>query len=419
MADLSVFKCISCYKEYDIQEIRYRCECGNLLEVLHDLKAAISNPQKWKEILDSNMDEIAFTRYKSLLFPSLPDASLITLSEGDTPLYDVTKSFPQFNSLRLKHEGMNPTLSFKDRGMVAGVSWANHLGCENIICASTGDTSAAMAAYAGSAPNMKGIVLLPKGKISPEQLAQPISFGALTIGIETDFDGCMKLVQQLTEKHNIYLLNSMNSVRIEGQKAIGIEMLHQLKWQVPDWILIPVGNAGNISALGKGLRELYELGMIDKLPRLAGVQTEGTSPLYESYKNGFSKLIPQKAKPTKASAIQIGDPLSYKKAIRELKHFDGVIESVTETELMEWKAQIDRLGISICPNSAVAVAGAMKLRDAGKIKQNEEVVVILTAHGSKFSNTAVEYHQDGNNKFANQTKTVKPELSELERILKL
>ena len=266
---------------------------------------------------------------------------------------------------------------------------------------------------------MKGIVLLPKGKISPEQLAQPISFGALTVGIETDFDGCMKLVQQLTEKHNIYLLNSMNSVRIEGQKAIGIETLHQLNWQVPDWFVIPVGNAGNISALGKGLRELHELGIIDKLPRLVGVQTEGASPLYQSYKNGFSELVPQQAKPTKASAIQIGDPVSYRKAVRELKHFDGVVESVTETELMDWKAQIDRLGISICPNSAVAVAGTMKLRDADVIKQNEDVIVILTAHGSKFSNTAVDYHQDGENKFANQTKTVKPELSELERILKL
>jgi len=419
MADLSVFKCISCYKEYDIQEIRYRCACGELLEVLHDLETAIPNPQSWKESLDVNMAEIAFSRYKSLLFPLLPDTALITLSEGDTPLYDVTKNFPQFNSLKLKHEGMNPTLSFKDRGMVSGVSWANHLGCKNVICASTGDTSAAMAAYAGAAPNMKGIVLLPQGKISPEQLAQPIAFGALTVGIETDFDGCMKLVQELTRKHNIYLLNSMNSVRIEGQKAIGIETLHQLNWKVPDWFVIPVGNAGNISALGKGLQELYELGIIDKLPRLAGVQTEGASPLYESYKNGFSELIPQTAKPTKASAIQIGDPVSYKKAVRELKHFNGVVESVTETELMVWKAQIDRLGISICPNSAVAVAGTMKLRDADVIKQSETVVVILTAHGSKFSNTAVEYHQDSSNKFANQTKTVKPELTEIERILDL
>ena len=417
--DLSIFKCISCDNEYNIQEIRYRCDCGELLEVLHDLETAIPNPQSWKESLDVNMAEIAFSRYKPLLFPSLPDIALITLSEGDTPLYDVTHSFPQFNSLKLKHEGMNPTLSFKDRGMVSGVSWANHLGCENVICASTGDTSAAMAAYAGAAPNMKGIVLLPQGKISPEQLAQPIAFGALTVGIETDFDGCMKLVQKLTEKHNIYLLNSMNSIRIEGQKAIGIETLHQLNWKVPDWFVIPVGNAGNISALGKGLRELYELGIIDKLPRLAGIQTEGASPLYESYKNVYSKLVPQIAKPTKASAIQIGNPVSYKKAVRELKHFNGIVEVVSETDLMDWKAQIDRLGISICPNSAVAVAGTMKLREAGVIKQNEEVVVILTAHGSKFSITAVDYHKNSANNFANQTLTIPPNLEKLESVLSL
>ena len=419
MSNISIFKCVSCENEYNIQEIRYRCECGDLLEVIHELDRAIPDPESWKKSLDEQLGEVPFRRYQNILFPSLPNESIISLKEGDTPLYDVSPNFPQFGSLHLKHEGMNPTLSFKDRGMVSGVSWANHLGCENVICASTGDTSAAMAAYAGSAPKMKGIVLLPKGKISPEQLAQPISFGALTLGIETDFDGCMKLVQQLTEKHNIYLLNSMNSVRIEGQKAIGIETLHQLNWQVPDWFVIPVGNAGNISALGKGLRELHELGIIDKLPRLVGVQTEGASPLYQSYKNGFSELVPQQAKPTKASAIQIGDPVSYRKAVRELKHFDGVVESVTETELMDWKAQIDQLGISICPNSAVAVAGTMKLRDADVIKQNEDVIVILTAHGSKFSHTAVDYHQDSENKFANQTKTVKPELPEIERILDL
>ena len=211
----------------------------------------------------------------------------------------------------------------------------------------------------------------------------------------------------------------MNSVRIEGQKAIGIETLHQLKWQVPDWFAIPVGNAGNISALGKGLRELYDLGIIDKLPRLAGVQTTGASPLYESYKNGFADLIPQKAKPTKASAIQIGDPVSFKKAVRELKHFNGVVEAVSESELMDWKAKIDSLGISICPNSAVAVSGAMKLRDNGIIKENEDVVVILTAHGSKFSNTAVKYHSDNTNQFANQMLTIKPSLNELERALEL
>jgi len=365
------------------------------------------------------MAEIAFSRYKSVLFPSLPDSSIITLSEGDTPLYDTTHSFPQFNSIKLKHEGLNPTLSFKDRGMVSGVSWANYLGCEKVICASTGDTSAAMAAYAGASPNMKGIVLLPKGKISPEQLAQPISFGTLTVGVEADFDGCMKLVRKLIEKHSIYLLNSMNSVRIEGQKAIGIETLHQLNWKVPDWFVIPVGNAGNISALGKGLRELYELGIINELPRLAGIQTEGASPLYKSFQNRFLELIPQKAKPTKASAIQIGNPVSYKKSVRELKHFKGIVEVVSEMEIMDWKAQIDQLGISICPNSAVAVAGAMKLNRNGIIKENEDVVVILTAHGSKFSKTSVEYHNRSANQFANQPLSITPNLETLESVLNL
>ena len=211
----------------------------------------------------------------------------------------------------------------------------------------------------------------------------------------------------------------MNSVRIEGQKVIGIETLHQLNWKVPDWFIIPVGNAGNISALGKGLREIYELGIIDKLPRLAGIQTEGASPLYESYKNGYADLIPQQAKPTKASAIQIGNPVSFKKAVRELQHFNGIVEKVSETEIMDWKAQIDRLGISICPNSAVAVAGSMKLRDHGVIKKQDEVVVILTAHGSKFSNTAVKYHGDKKNKYANNMLRIKPSLDELERTLKL
>ena len=192
-ASLSIFTCIECGTEYDIKEIRYRCNCGELLEVIHDLNTSISDPDKWKHLLNESMSEIAFYRYQSILFPSLPKASIISLQEGDTPLYDVSNSFPNFGSFKLKHEGMNPTLSFKDRGMVAGVSWANYLGCKHVICASTGDTSAAMAAYAGATPNMKGIVLLPKGKISPEQLVQPISFGALTIRVETDFDGCMKL----------------------------------------------------------------------------------------------------------------------------------------------------------------------------------------------------------------------------------
>ena len=417
MTSNSIFKCIECKQDYSIKEIRYRCECGNLLEVQHDLKKSIPDPNKWKKSIDENLKTSAFHRYHSILFPSLPIEKIISLNEGDTPLYNVSNAFPNFGSLRLKHEGMNPTLSFKDRGMVAGVSWANHLGCNIVICASTGDTSAAMAAYAGLAPNMKGIVLLPDGKISPEQLAQPIASGAKTIGIKTDFDGCMNLVQKLTEKHDIYLLNSMNSVRIEGQKAIGIETLHQLGWNVPDWFIIPIGNAGNISALGKGLRELYEIGVINKLPKLAGIQTIGASPMYDSFKNNFSNLVPQKAKPTKASAIQIGNPVSYKKAVNEIKYFNGVVEAVNEVELMDWKAKIDRMGISICPNSAVAVSGCMKLQKNGIIKSNDDVVVILTAHGTKFSNTSVEYHQNISNKYANKTAIIEPDISQLEKAI--
>ena len=417
--NFSIFTCIECKKQYDIGEIRYRCDCGDLLEVIHDLDTCIPKADNWKASLDGRMGETAFHRYQDILFPALPEASIISLQEGNTPLYDISHTFPDFGKIKLKHEGMNPTLSFKDRGMVAGVSWANHLGCRKVICASTGDTSAAMAAYAGATPNMKGYVLLPEGMISPEQLAQAITYGALTVGIESDFDGCMKLVQKLTEKHNIYLLNSMNSVRIEGQKAIGIETLHQLDWKVPDWFVIPVGNAGNISALGKGLRELNDLGIIEKVPRIAGVQTIGASPLYESYKNGFADLIAQKAEPTTASAIQIGDPVSFKKAVRELKHFSGVVEAVSETEIMDWKAQIDRLGISICPNSAVAVSGAMKLMDNGVINNQDEVVIILTAHGSKFSNTAVKYHSDQTHQYANQMLIIKPLIDQLERTLEL
>ena len=418
MKDSSFFQCISCSNKYDLYEIRYRCDCGDLLDVIHDLEYYIPNPKKWVDSLNLNND-FAFKRYKDILLPSLPKEYLISLYEGDTPLYDISDRFPQFKKIMLKHEGMNPTLSFKDRGMVAGVSWAKYLGCKNIICASTGDTSAAMAAYSASSTDLKGIVLLPKGKISPEQLAQAISYGALTIGVETDFDGCMKLVQEITNRHNIYLLNSMNSIRIEGQKAIGIETLHQLDWEVPDWFVIPVGNAGNISALGKGLRELFDLGIIKKLPRLAGIQAEGSSPLVHSFKNNFIELIPQKAKATKASAIQIGDPVSYKKAVRELKYFNGYVESVSENEIMDWKAQIDKLGISICPNSSVAMAGAVKLYEKNIIKENDHVVAIMTAHGSKFSNTAVEYHQDSTNKFSNLIKFISPKISNLENVLNL
>ncbi|MCR4335509.1 MAG: pyridoxal-phosphate dependent enzyme, partial [archaeon] len=213
--------CIECDKSYSAEEIRYKCDCGDLLEVAIDFEAIGKNAYDWKTSFDENKNKSAFIRYKEFLLPDLPDKKIISLGEGDTPLYNASEKVQGYfgvKNLFFKHEGMNPTLSFKDRGMVAGVSWANHLGVERVACASTGDTSAAMAAYASNA-GIKPIVLLPDEKISFEQLSQAISYGAITLGLKTDFDGCMKTVQELTSKHNIYLLNSMNSIRIEGQKA--------------------------------------------------------------------------------------------------------------------------------------------------------------------------------------------------------
>jgi threonine synthase len=286
-----------------------------------------------------------------------------------------------------------------------------------VACASTGDTSASMSAYAARG-DLKRVVLLPEGKISFEQLSQPISSGAMTLGLDTDFDGCMKIVQELTEKHPIYLLNSMNSFRIEGQKAIGIEALHQLEWEVPDWFVIPVGNAGNISALGKGLRELKELGVIDKLPRLAGVETESANPLYISYKDGWADLKPVTAKKTVASAIQIGNPVSFKKARRELKETNGVMEQVSDKEIMDAKAVVDSTGIPICPNSGTAMAGLKKLVDAGTIKKSDKVVVILTAHGAKFSQAIIDYHKSSA-KYANKPKSLPAKLESVAKALEL
>jgi len=414
-------KCITCGKEYSAKEIRYNCDCGDLLEVIIDFSLFNRTSEEWKQYFDNRKDKFAFLRYKDFLLPDLPEDKIITLGEGDTPLYQANEKVQDYfgvKDLWFKHEGMSPpTLSFKDRGMVAGVSWANYLGIKKVACASTGDTSAAMSAYAANSKTIEAIVLLPEGKISFEQLAQAISYNATTIGLKTDFDGCMKLVKDLTAKHKIYLLNSMNSIRIEGQKAIGIEVVQKLKWDVPDWFIIPVGNAGNISALGKGLRELFDLGIITKIPRIAGVETEAAPPLYKSFINNWAELKPIKAKKTIASAIQIGNPVSFKKAVRELKYFNGVMEQVSETELMDAKTIVDASGISVCPNSGTALAGLKKLVKKGTIKPNEKVVVIITAHGAKFSKSIQEYHENKENKFANQPKIINANLNSIEKII--
>ena len=260
-----------------------------------------------------------------------------------------------------------------------------------VACASTGDTSAALAVYCAAA-GIQSVVLLPKGKISIAQLVQPIANDALVLALDTDFDGCMRLVQQITQDETIYLANSMNSLRIEGQKTVGIEIVQQFDWEVPDVIIIPGGNLGNVSALGKGLLLMRDLGLVAKLPRIVVAQAERANPLYRAYLNKFASFEPIQAQKTLASAIQIGNPVSVQKAIRTLQQFKGVVEQATEQELADAAALGDRCGMFNCPHTGVALAVLIKLLRAGQIDKSERVIVISTAHGLKFVDSKVRYH---------------------------
>ncbi|MFN2285777.1 MAG: pyridoxal-phosphate dependent enzyme, partial [Anaerolineae bacterium] len=240
--------------------------------------------------------------------------------------------------------------------------------------------------------DIPAVVLLPKGKVSTAQLIQPIANNALVLSLDTDFDGCMRIVQQIATDPTLYLANSMNSLRMEGQKTVAIEIVQQFDWQVPDWIVIPVGNLGNVSALGKGFLLMKELGLIDKLPRIACAQSAHANPLYLSYQTGFKEYRPVQAQRTLASAIQIGDPVSYERAVKTLTSFDGIVEQATEDELADAAARADRTGMYCCPHTGVALAVLFKLIDRGEIRPDDRVVVISTAHGLKFTDFKVAYH---------------------------
>ncbi len=430
MTTTSVLKCITCGRAYPVEEIRYTCDCGTLLEYVHDFSQFDRDGQAWRALFDSRLSLLDLPycsgvwRFKELVIPFLPEDQIVSMYEGNTPLYPATAPLREhFGVQRLffKHSGMCPTLSFKDYGMTVLVSVANWLDVKGIACASTGDTSAAMAAYAAqlSSKGLKSMVLLPKGKISFEQLSQPISSGAVTIELDTDFDGCMRIIQELTEKHPIYLANSKNSSRIEGQKAIAFEIVQQLHWEAPDWIVVPMGNAGNLSAIGKGLWEMKELGIIERLPRLAAIQSESANPMYLSYLTGFEQFEPVVPKPSVASAIWIGDPVSRDKAIRELRRSDGVVEEVSEEELLDAKAKVDASGIYVCPQGGVAAAGLRKLREKSIIGAKETVVVVITAHGGKFSRAAVDYHSDPKSRYGNQPIHLGASLEAVEQALGL
>lgn len=403
------FKCAQgCSVRYELNEIVYKCaECGGLLEVEHDIEPLKKrSADEWKELFDKRYKSHDFPYgsgvwgKKEWVLPNIKNENIVSMYEGGSNLFRVSPKMEKeagVKELWIKQCGVTHTGSFKDLGMTVLVSQVKEImskgkGVKAVACASTGDTSAALAAY-GAYADIPTIVFLPRGKISTAQLVQPISNNALVLALDTDFDGCMKIVQEVTKDNSIYLANSMNSLRIEGQKTVGIEIIQQLGWEVPDTIIIPGGNLGNVSALGKGILMMEELGLINKRPRIVVAQVENANPLYKAYQKGFEHFEPVAAKKTLASAIQIGNPVSYGKAVNALKEFNGIVEQASEHELSEAAAKADRSGLYTCPHTAAALAVFSKLKQSGKIGSDERVVVVSTAHGLKFSEFKVDYHE--------------------------
>ncbi len=419
-------KCTRCQLEYDLSAIRYTCDCGGTLDVKHDLAAmdGAALKAKWEERWKMKRGAMSsgVWRYKELIL-DLPDNQIVTRQEGNTRLYEAGKAgeYAGLKNFLLKHEGENPTGSFKDRGMTCGATAAKMYGAHTVACASTGNTSASMASYA-AVSGMDSVIFIPEGKIAYGKLAQALAFGGKTLQIEGNFDDAMALVQDVCRELNIYLLNSINPFRIEGQKAIGIEVLQQLDWEVPDWFVIPGGNLGNNSALSKGLTELLELGIIDRLPKIAIIQADGANPLYKMWKNKTA-YAPVLDPETIATAIKIGNPVSWEKALRGLEQCGGVVEEVSEQEIMDAKAMVDAAGIGAEPASCCSVAGAKKLVDAGIIDPEEKVVGILTGNILKDPDAVVGYHKDELGKlgirgtYANKPVVIKPTLEAVKAAL--
>ncbi len=425
-------QCVGCEKKYSGSEIRYRCDCGEILEVKITKKIErTSLKQRFDERLHSFELPLrsGVWRYKELILP-IDDKYIVTKPEGNTNLYPVGTEcgdglsaigkYVGNSYMYIKHEGENPTGSFKDRGMTAGITQAKYLNAKAVACASTGNTSASLASYAAKA-NMKAYVFIPDGKLAFGKLSQSIAYGAKTIQIQGDFDIAMKLVQEVCNEMNIYLLNSINPFRIQGQQSIAIEIMHQLQWNAPDWIILPAGNLGNTSAIGKALFEMKELGLINKLPRVAAIQAEGANPFYQSFKTGFKKRFAVQAQ-TIATAILIGNPVSYTKARKVIEQTNGVVEQVTDNEILDAKAVVDAAGIGCEPGSATAIAGAKKLVTTGIIKRNDSIVCITTGHVLKDADTIMKYHnKEFPNivpKFSNQIIPVDASIEAVKRILK-
>ncbi|MBI2876834.1 MAG: threonine synthase, partial [Candidatus Tectomicrobia bacterium] len=402
------FQCIQgCEERYPLTEVIYRCRhCNGLLEVVHDLAALRKrSAAAWMTLFDERYKRSLWPYGSSVwgkkewVCPMVSNENVVSMYEGGTNLFWAERFGREIGieDLWVKQCGNSHTGSFKDLGMTVLVSMVKQMIAEGkpiraVACASTGDTSASLAAYCAAA-GIQAVVFLPKNKVSHAQLIQPIANGALVLSLDTDFDGCMEIVQKISEHEGIYLANSMNSLRIEGQKTISIEIAHQFDWEIPDVIIIPGGNLGNVTALGKGFLMMRELGLINALPRIVCAQAQRANPLYQSYLTGFQEYHPVRAQPTLASAIQIGNPVSIQKAIRILQTFQGIVEQASEDELANAAAQADRAGLFNCPHTGVALAVLLKLIERKEIRPTDRVVVISTANGLKFPEFKIDYHE--------------------------
>ncbi len=397
-AELSCFA-ERCRARFPITEVLYNCpHCGGLLEAVYSPSERPASDWKrlWRErrTSNANLDQSGVWRYREFL-PFLDDYSrVVSLREGNTPLLDAPRAaeYAGLDRITFKHQGFNPTGSFKDNGMTCGVAQALRLGMTRVACVSTGNTSASMAAYA-SAAGIKPVIFLPAGNIAFGKLAQALDYGALTLQVEANFDQILAMVRQVAEEAGIYLLNSINPFRIEGQKTIMVEMMDQRDWTPPEWVVLPGGNLGNASAFGKALREMRDWGLINRLPRLAVIQAEGAAPFYQLMRRKNARRLAAVEHPeTLATAIRIGDPVSWPKALYEVECSRGVVEQVSEAEIADAKAIIGRCGIGCEPASAATLAGVRKLVSAGTIRRDADVVAVLTGNVLKDQDYVYRYH---------------------------
>ena len=416
--------CPRCGRELPLAFAKSSCPaCGGLLEVRHRPPESAGNALRSlfaaRRGAEGELDRSGVWRFREVVLPDADGAEVVSHPEGNTPLLTraPVSRWSGIDELFLKHEGHNPTGSFKDRGMTVGVTVAKRIGARAVACASTGNTSASLAAY-GALAGIPALVFVPAGQVAAGKLAQTIAYGARTLLVRGDFDACFALAREASEKLNVYLLNSVNPFRLEGQKTIVFEALEQLGWEPPDWIALPAGNLGNTSAFGKALREARQVGLISRLPRLAAVQAEGANPFARGFREGFARRHRVKAE-TAATAIRIGDPASLDRAVDAIRLTGGVVTDVTDGEILEAKAVVDASGAGCEPASAASIAGARKLVAAGVIRPGERVVAILTGHILKDPGLLLRYHQemDPAPPRANRPVEIEPNLSAVEEVL--